>query len=85
MNIIETERLILRSWREEDTEIFAKMNQDPRVIEFLRGSMSLDEAKAFIIGANQYIATHGFGLWAATLKKELCPKVVYNRSGGNNL
>ena len=41
INHIETERLILRSWIDEDAEIFAEINQDPRVIEFLRGPLNL--------------------------------------------
>src|SRR6185437_5258242 len=30
---LETERLILRDWREEDREPFAALNADPRVME----------------------------------------------------
>jgi RimJ/RimL family protein N-acetyltransferase len=40
MNIIETERLILRTWWKEDAEAYFKINQDPKVIEFLRGSLT---------------------------------------------
>ena len=34
---IKTERLILRPWREEDLESFARLNADPRVMEFFPG------------------------------------------------
>ena len=69
MDIIETQRLILRTWHDDDAEIFAKINQDPKVIEFLRGPMSLEEAKTFMEGTNRHINAHGFGLFAATLKE----------------
>jgi RimJ/RimL family protein N-acetyltransferase len=38
--IIETERLILRMWKNEDLEPFAIMNQDPKVMEFFPKCLS---------------------------------------------
>ena len=80
LEIIETERLILRMWRESDAEIFAAINQDEKVIEFLPGSLSLFDAQNFIAGANSHFKKYGFGLWAATLKetKELIGFVGLN-------
>ena len=69
INHLETERLILRSWHEEDAEAFAAINQDPRVIEFLRGPLSLSDCQNFIANANYHFANYGFGLWVATLKE----------------
>ena len=69
IDYIETERLILRSWRDEDAAVFAEINQDPHVIEFLRGAMTLQESQDFIARTNQFIAKNGFGLWAATIKE----------------
>ncbi|MBN8827717.1 MAG: GNAT family N-acetyltransferase [Sphingobacteriia bacterium] len=69
MIYLETPRLILREWKEQDIEAFVKINQDPKVIKFLRGALTLEEAKAFIIGANMGILDNGFGLWAAELKE----------------
>lgn len=68
VNHIETERLILRSWREEDADVFTAINQDPRVIEFLRGPLSFKDCQDFITKTNRRIAKWGFGLWATTLK-----------------
>ena len=65
---IETERLILRSWIDADLEPYRKINNDEKVIEFLRGPMSLEECKNFIVMVNNNIEKLGFGLWAATLK-----------------
>jgi len=66
---IETERLILRQWRADDAEVFALINQDEKVIEFLRGPMSLNDSQEFITRTNNFINQHGFGLWAATIKE----------------
>ncbi|NBV06842.1 MAG: N-acetyltransferase [Proteobacteria bacterium] len=69
MDRIETERLILRLWKSEDAEVFAAINQDQRVIEFLRGSMSIKESQDFIVRINQLISKNGFGFWATTIKE----------------
>jgi RimJ/RimL family protein N-acetyltransferase len=66
---LETERLILRLWRKEDAAAFVAINQDAKVIEFLRGPLSLQNCQDFISRANAHFAKHGFGLWAATLKE----------------
>ena len=43
-SILKTERLILRPWREEDLEAFAKMNADPRVREFFLSTQTRQES-----------------------------------------
>jgi RimJ/RimL family protein N-acetyltransferase len=35
MKIIETERLILRTWKPEDAEAYFQINHDPKVIQYL--------------------------------------------------
>jgi RimJ/RimL family protein N-acetyltransferase len=65
----ETDRLILRKWREEDLERFCIINNDPKVIEFLKGAMTFEECKNFIAAKNQTIEKMGFGLWAVTIKE----------------
>lgn len=68
MNIIETERLWLRAWEDKDVAVFADINQDPKVCEFLPGPVSLNETVEWIGRINRHIRKHGYGLWAATLK-----------------
>ena len=41
-----TERLILRQWRDSDREAFARMNADPRVMEFMPSVLSKEESDA---------------------------------------
>ena len=43
---IETERLLLRHWKPSDREPFARMNADPRVMEFFPAVLSREESDA---------------------------------------
>jgi RimJ/RimL family protein N-acetyltransferase len=45
---IETERLILRRWQQEDVEPFAAMNADPRVMEFYPKTLNRSETEGMI-------------------------------------
>jgi RimJ/RimL family protein N-acetyltransferase len=46
--MIETPRLILRPWRESDREPFARMNADPRVMEYFPSVLSRDESDSLL-------------------------------------
>src|SRR3954465_11830138 len=46
--LVETPRLILRPWRDSDREPFARMNADPRVMEFFPACLSREESDAII-------------------------------------
>src|SRR5438270_8459617 len=48
MTRLETPRLILRPWRDSDREPFARMNADPRVMEFFPACLSREESDAII-------------------------------------
>ena len=43
---LKTDRLLLRQWREEDSPVFAKLNADPRVMEFYPNLLSRQESNA---------------------------------------
>ena len=68
--MIETPRLILRAWREEDREPFAALNGDPRVGEWLGGIRSRAECDAALDRFNAAMAAHGYGYWAAERKSD---------------
>lgn len=68
MKVIETERLILREWKDEDTEQFILMNQDPKVMEHFPKMLSPDETLGLLGHIKDHIKEYGFGLWAATIK-----------------
>lgn len=46
MTVLETERLILRQWREEDRAPFATMNADPEVLRFFPSTLTRAESDA---------------------------------------
>jgi RimJ/RimL family protein N-acetyltransferase len=66
--ILETERLILRPWRDEDREPYARFNADPVTRRFY--PEVLDAAQTFA-GIDSYIAAaarDGFGFYAVERK-----------------
>lgn len=65
---IETARLILRPWRDADREPFARMNADPRVMEFFPACLSPTESDALADRADAHFKQHGFTFFAAELR-----------------
>ncbi len=59
-----TARLILRPWRQPDRAAFARLNDDPAVMEFLPRRLNRDESDAAAIRIQAHIENHGWGLWA---------------------
>ena len=65
---VETERLVLRMFRESDTDAYAEMVADPEVMRFLGKPMSRQEAwrnMAMVLG---HWHLRGFGFWAVEEK-----------------
>jgi RimJ/RimL family protein N-acetyltransferase len=62
--MIETQRLILRAWRETDLPVFAEQNADPFVMRFLGGPLTTEESNAYAARARQHLAETGFCKWA---------------------
>jgi 3-dehydroquinate dehydratase/shikimate dehydrogenase len=67
MAMIKTTRLLLRPWRQEDLEPFAKLNADPRVMEYFPALRSWKESEDFIKAMQHLFETQGWGLWAVSL------------------
>ena len=68
--MIETDRLILRAFREDDREPFAAVNGDPRVGDWLGGVIDRAASDAMLDRINAHIQDHGWGLWAAERKAD---------------
>jgi RimJ/RimL family protein N-acetyltransferase len=66
--VVETERLILRPWNDGDAEPFARLNADPRVMEFISPPLSREASDAMIFRARAHLEQHGFGPLAAECK-----------------
>ena len=68
MKILETERLILRTWQESDLDPMTAIDQDPKVCEFLPG---IGTREATAVGIQRHIEhykKHGFCCYAVELK-----------------
>lgn len=61
---IETPRLILRDWKEEDVEPFARINSDEQVMEYFLKRLDEKETLAFYRRIVDEFADCGFGLYA---------------------
>ena len=68
--MIETQRLILRPWRDEDLEPFAALNADADVMRFFERPFTRTESDHSVERFNSHIETNGYGLWAAELKHD---------------
>ena len=62
---ITTERLVLRGWTAADRHLFARLNADPRVMEFFPSVLSVEESDALADSIASHLEQHGWGLWAA--------------------
>ena len=67
---LETERLLLRQWIESDREPFARLNTDPRVMEFLPSILDRAASDAMIDRIQMLINERGWGLWAVESKQD---------------
>jgi RimJ/RimL family protein N-acetyltransferase len=67
--MLETERLILRRWKESDIDPSAAINADPKVMEFLGPLRTREQTAQGIAKTEQYIEDHGYGLYATELKE----------------
>ncbi len=65
--VLQTKRLILRQWREDDLEPFAQLNADSRVREYFPGLLIRDESNASVKLMSDHIERCGWGFWAASL------------------
>ncbi len=70
MVVAETGRLILRRWLASDREPFARLNADPRVMEFFPAVLSREESDRIVADRIQpHFERHGFGFCAAELRE----------------
>ncbi|HBC24734.1 MAG TPA: GNAT family N-acetyltransferase, partial [Pseudomonas sp.] len=65
---LETSRLRLRSWHDDDLEPLAQLCADPEVMRYDPALLSRDECAALMVRSRLHLLRHGFGLWALERK-----------------
>jgi RimJ/RimL family protein N-acetyltransferase len=66
--IIETERLILRQWRDDDLDAFAQMSMDPRVMAFFPSVQDRQTCQDTVAWIAASFAEVGFAYWSVEIK-----------------
>jgi len=64
----QTQRLILRRWRESDKPAFAKLNADSRVMEFFPTIYTEERSNWMVDECNRRLDRDGFTFWAVERK-----------------
>jgi len=64
-----TDRLIMRQWRKADRPPFAKLNADPRVMQYFPDLLNKKMSDAMVDRLSDHIAQRGWGLWALEEKQ----------------
>lgn len=67
---LDTERLVLRGWREADLDALARMLGDAEVTKFVGGVQSRADAWRSMAGFVGHWMLRGYGLWAVTRKSD---------------
>ena len=65
---LQTERLLLRQWRDSDLEPFAALNADPLVMAHFPALLTRAETETGVHRWRARIDAQGWGLWAAELR-----------------
>ena len=64
---LQTERLVLRRWKESDLAPFAALNSDPVVMQHFPKMLTTAETQALIEKIEVFFDKESFGLWAVEL------------------
>ena len=69
MFIIETKRLFLRKFEQQDAKVFFQLNANPKVLKYTGDQpfQSTESASEFILNYYHY-DIHGYGRWSVVLK-----------------
>jgi RimJ/RimL family protein N-acetyltransferase len=65
---LETERLLLRQWRDEDLSPWIAMNQDTEVRKYFGSLLTTEESTAALERYRDKLERSTFGLWAVEVK-----------------
>jgi RimJ/RimL family protein N-acetyltransferase len=68
--MIETERLLIRAWRDEDREPFFRIHADPGVVRYIRPVPDQSASDALIEAQRALQASLGYCFWALERKAD---------------
>lgn len=60
---LESERLILRPWQQQDRKPFAAINAEPDVVRYLN-PLTDEQSNAMLDRIDLHFEDHGWGFWA---------------------
>jgi RimJ/RimL family protein N-acetyltransferase len=63
-DVIRTDRLIMRRWRDADRQPFAVLNADPEVMRYFPAPLDRAASDAMVDRIEELFLRQGFGLWA---------------------
>lgn len=66
---IETERLLLRRWREKDLDVLMRMNQNAEVMRYFPSKRDAAQTRQFYENILEEFCIYGYGLYAAEEKE----------------
>jgi RimJ/RimL family protein N-acetyltransferase len=66
---IETERLLLRRWRDSDREPFAALNGDPETLVHFPSTLNRQQSDALVDRIESVFEERGHGLWALEVRQ----------------
>ncbi|MES0057197.1 GNAT family N-acetyltransferase [Mesorhizobium sp. M0078] len=61
---LRTQRLLMREWKDEDVEPFARMNDDSRVVRYVARLGDRIAIDAWVSAQLHHFKRYGYGLWA---------------------
>jgi RimJ/RimL family protein N-acetyltransferase len=61
---IQTDRLLMRRWRDADREPFAALNADPETMRYFPATLDRAASDSFVDRIESVFDQQGFGLWA---------------------
>jgi RimJ/RimL family protein N-acetyltransferase len=76
VNVLETDRLVLRKLSTDDAEFILELLNEPSFLRFIgdKGVRTLDDAREYIVqGPISSYELHGFGLYLTALKEGAVP------------
>jgi ribosomal-protein-alanine N-acetyltransferase len=62
--VLRSERLVLRGWKDQDREAFARINRDPEVMRYRSRTLTRQESDDLTDHIEACFDHNGFGMWA---------------------